>query len=248
MIDALALTSFEITYLAAVCFVAGIVRGFTGFGQSAVAMASAALVLPPVLLIPILWWIELAASLLMLKGGWKDADKGMATTLWIGSVLGLPLGLMLTTTLPAYQSQCLALIGILVLAVLQLAKINLTLLQGRYGLVLTGIAAGIMSGIAHIGGMVIALYTLNSNKNARQMRASLTLYLFLGAASGFIFQSAFSMMDSTAILRGLVFAIPSTIGVLIGSKLFNPKFEPYYRPICLFLVIGLALFGLFKLA
>ena len=244
----LALTSSEIVFLSVVCLLAGITRGFTGFGQSAVAMAAAAVILPPVVLIPILWWLEIAASIVMVKGGWKDADKSITLTLWLGSTIGLPLGLFLTTTLPLETSTLIALLGILTLAALQLGKFKLPFLQNRLGLVATGVLAGVMSGLAHIGGMVIALVTLGSDKSPRQIRASLTVYLVLGAASGFVFQSAFSMMDSLAIKRGLFFAIPSTLGVLIGARLFNPKFEPYYRPICLFLVMGLAIFGLIKLA
>lgn len=244
----LALTYHEIAFLSVVCLCAGIIRGFTGFGQSAVAMAAAAVILPPVVLIPILWWLEIAASVVMAKSGWKDADKSIALTLWLGSTLGLPLGLFLTTTLPVETSILIALLGILSLAALQLGKFKLTFLQNRFGLIATGILAGVMSGLAHIGGMVIALFTLGSDKSPRHIRASLTMYLFLGAGSGFVFQSAFSMMDALAIKRGLVFALPSTLGVLIGARLFNPRFEPYYRPICLFLVMGLAIFGLIKLA
>ena len=69
MQDLLILTQTEFTLLAVICFCAGLVRGFTGFALSAIVMASAALILSPLALIPICWWLELVASAMMLRGG-----------------------------------------------------------------------------------------------------------------------------------------------------------------------------------
>ena len=86
------LTEIEIAALVLITFTAGLVRGFSGFALSAMVMASAVLILPPVELIPICWWLEMSASLLMARGGWRDADRGVVKGLVIGSALGLPLG------------------------------------------------------------------------------------------------------------------------------------------------------------
>ena len=53
---------------AGVVFVAGIVRGFSGFALSALFMASVAVVLPPVELIPICYVLEVTTSLIMFIG------------------------------------------------------------------------------------------------------------------------------------------------------------------------------------
>ncbi len=58
-------------------------------------MATAVLILPPVQLIPICWWLEMTASVLMAKGGWQEADRGVVWGLIIGSTVGVPFGLML---------------------------------------------------------------------------------------------------------------------------------------------------------
>ena len=50
---ALALPQDHLLLLGLICFVAGIVRGFSGFALSAMVMASGALILPPVQLIPV---------------------------------------------------------------------------------------------------------------------------------------------------------------------------------------------------
>ena len=240
MTDLLGLTQTEILWLTGITFAAGLVRGFSGFALSALVMASAVLILPPVELIPMLWWLEMAASLMMLKGGWADADRKTAIGLVIGSTLGWPIGLYLTTTLPVETSRLIALCVIVALALTQLAKIRLAFLATRPGLYGTGLIAGIVSGLAHVGGMVVALYVLASDAPARQMRGSLVLFLFLGAITSMVTLLAFGVMDFSGVTRGLVFAIPTLIGVGLGQRLFTERLSAYYRPFCLTLLVGLA--------
>ncbi|MCW1952365.1 MAG: sulfite exporter TauE/SafE family protein [Octadecabacter sp.] len=232
--------------LAGLTILAGIVRGFSGFALSAMVMATAIVILPPVELIPMLWWLEMSASLLMMKNGWAEADRSMTYGLVIAALIGWPIGLWLTLSLPVETSKALALSVIVVLAVSQLAKIKLTFLASKAGLYGTGIVAGIVSGVAHVGGMVVAFYVLAANQPARVMRASLVLYLFLGSASSMIVLLLFGVMDFSGVSRGLVFALPTMLGVLLGQQLFTERLSAYYRPFCLILLIGLATLGLIR--
>ena len=240
------LTQNEFLILAGLTMFAGIVRGFSGFALSAMVMATAVIILPPIELIPMLWWLEMSASLLMMKNGWAEADRKMAYGLVASALIGWPIGLWLTLSLPVETSKAVALSVIVVLAVSQLAKLKLPFLASRWGLYGTGITAGIVSGVAHVGGMVVAFYVLAANQPARVMRASLVLYLFLGSATSMIVLLAFGVMDFSGISRGLIFAIPTMIGVLLGQQLFTDRLSAYYRPLCLILLVGLASLGLIR--
>ncbi|WP_342078445.1 sulfite exporter TauE/SafE family protein [Yoonia sp. SS1-5] len=246
LLDIVNLTGQEFALLAVIVLVAGIVRGFSGFALSALIMASAVIILPPVELIPMLWWLELSASVLMLKGGWADADRTAAIGLVIGSTAGWPLGLWLTLSLPVETSKIIALAVIITLAVSQLSKLKLPFLATKPGLYGTGILAGIVSGLAHVGGMVVALYVLASDAPARQMRGSLVLFLFLGSITSMVTLLAFGVMDFSGVSRGLVFALPTLLGVYLGQKLFTPGLAQYYRPFCLVLLCALAGAGLIR--
>lgn len=240
------LTGPEFAILTLIVLVAGLVRGFSGFALSALVMATAILILPPIELIPMLWWLEMAASLLMLKGGWADADRPTAYGLVIGSTVGWPFGLWLTTTLPVQTSKVIALTIIVVLAASQLAKVRLSFLATKPGLYGTGFVAGVVSGLAHVGGMVVALYVLASDAPARSMRGSLVLFLFLGALTSMVVLLFFGVMDFSGVTRGLIFAIPTLLGVFLGQRLFTERLAPYYRPFCLTLLVGLAFIGLIR--
>ena len=247
MTELLGLSTSEIFLLAAICFAAGVVRGFSGFALSALVMASAALILPPIQLIPICWWLEIAASILMARGGWQEADRKIVWGLVIMSALGTPIGLALTTSIDVETSKLTALCIIIALAALQLAKIRIPALASRAGLYGAGVLAGIVTGLASVGGMVIALYVLSSDTPARKMRAALALFLFLGSATSLFWLFWFDVMTLQAIWRGIVFSIPAIAGVYAGMQLFTPRFERFYRPFCLTLLCGLSAFGLLRL-
>ena len=95
--------------------------------------------------------------------------------------------------------------------------------------------------------MIVAIYVLASQNSARRMRASLVLYIFLNSVTTCIFLILFDVMDHKAFERGILLAIPSSIGVVLGSILFMQKLEKYYRPFSLGLLISFSLVGLIRL-
>ncbi|WP_347824566.1 TSUP family transporter, partial [uncultured Planktomarina sp.] len=157
---ALALPPDHLALLGLICLIAGLVRGFSGFALSAMVMASGALILPPVQLIPVCWWLEMTASLFMLRGGWREANRKVALGLAIGSTIGVPFGLALTTQVDVETSKLIALAVIASLAALQLARVQLRFLASNWGLYGSGWMAGVATGLASVGGMVVALYVL----------------------------------------------------------------------------------------
>ncbi|MGB7242547.1 MAG: sulfite exporter TauE/SafE family protein [Sulfitobacter sp.] len=246
--SALSLTPSDAIALAAICFVAGLVRGFTGFALSAFALTLAVLILPPVELIPVMWWLEITASLVMLRNGWDGADLGAALLLAAGSTLGLVIGLSLTTSIDPVLSRTIALYLLIGLALLQLAKVRIPHLASQTGTIGTGILAGIATGLAGVGGMVVALYVLARNDEPAKMRATLVAFLFLVSCTSLVTHLWFGTMNPTSALRGLAFVLPCVAGVLLGQRFFTPRFQPYYRPACLSLLIGLGTVSLLRSA
>ena len=240
------LTISEVVILATICLIAGVVRGFSGFALSALVMASAALIIPPIQLIPICWWLEMTASLFMFHSVWQEANRKIAVGLAIGSTLGMPFGLALTMAIATELSKLLALGVIIALAALQLARVRIPFSVRNWGLYGSGWVAGVVSGVAGVGGMVVALFILSQKAQPRQMRASLVLFLFLSSVTTIISLWYFGVMDQVAIKRGLVMALPAGLGVVLGKLLFMPKWEYLYKPFCLTLLIVLAITGIIR--
>ena len=247
MFGTLALNSSDLLILILICFFAGLIRGFSGFGLSAFVMSLALTIIPPIELIPVCWWMEFVASVFMIRNGWKDSDKKISLILWLGAVFGLPVGISLTTILDFQTSKIVALVLILILALILLRNFKIQFLSTSVGTISSGVFAGAATGLASIGGMIVAIYVLASQNSVRRVRASLVLYIFLNSVTTFIFLILFDVMDHKAFVRGVLLAVPSSIGVVLGSILFMQKLEKYYRPFSLGLLISFSLVGLIRL-
>ena len=229
-------------------FVAGLVRGFSGFALSAMIMASLALLIPPLALIPVCYVLEGTASVLMFRGGTRSADWSVVWGLAVGSALGVPLGLYATVVLlPPDASRLAALCLIAVLAALQLGGRSPAFLATRPGLYASGLLAGIATGIASVGGMIVALYVLARDTPPAAMRASLVMFLFVGMFTTGAWLLASGVLDRLALLRGVALSPAVVAGVLLGSALFRPSLQRFYKRFCLMLLIALAASGLLRL-
>lgn len=242
--DYAGLAPAELAFAGVAIFLASVVRGFSGFALSALVMASLAYLIAPFELIPLCWFLEMAASAVMVRGGVSQADRGIVTGLVLGSVVATPIGLALTTMMPVETSKMAALLLVIVLATLQLARVRWRFIATTPGLYGSGIAAGIATGLAGVGGLVVALYVLARDIPARIMRASLVMFLFATGIVSFFYFFLYGMMTSTVLARASL-AVPLVIaGVLMGQLLFRPSLEAHYKRFCLILLIGLAGFSL----
>ena len=135
----------------------------------------------------------------------------------------------------------------MILALILLRNFKIQFLSTKVGTISSGVFAGVATGLASIGGMIVATYVLASQNSARQMRASLVLYILLNSVTTFIFLIIFDVMDQKALVRGVLLALPSSIGVVLGSILFMQRLEKYYRPFLLGSLILFSLVGLIRL-
>ncbi|WP_229863908.1 sulfite exporter TauE/SafE family protein [Seohaeicola zhoushanensis] len=241
--DVLGLSPYELAYVMAAVFCAGVVRGFSGFALSALIMASCVLILPPVVLIPVCTLLELAASAMLMRGGLGEADRGMVLRLHGAAALGIPAGLALTTSVDPNVSALIALCLVSGLATLQLARVQLPA-RGCATTLGVGLMAGLATGLASIGGMVIVLYVLALNMPARMARASMIFSVFLGGSLSLFWQFAFGMTNWLALQRALVLLLPCLAGIWVGRALFVPAYERHYRRFCLSLLLALAAIGI----
>ncbi len=81
-----------LAYALVVVFIAALVRGYSGFGASALIVTSLTLVLPPAEVVPISLLLEIAASLGLLAQVWKDVPWRTMAWLLIGAAFGTQAG------------------------------------------------------------------------------------------------------------------------------------------------------------
>jgi hypothetical protein len=246
ILAALALTMGEALALVTIVLMAGIVRGFTGFALSAFVMALAVLILPPVEVSPVLFWLELAASVLMLRTGWHDGDRRAAAILVGGATVGGFAGIGATMVLDPGVSRIVALVILIALAALQLARLRLPGLTTVAGTTAVGLVSGAVTGLAGVGGMVVVLYVLARDDEPRVMRSTLVMYLAGTVVTGLAALLWWGTMTPVAALRGVALIPVCLLGVWLGMKLFTPRWQRLYRPLSLSLLLGLATLALLR--
>lgn len=162
-----------------VVFAAGIVRGFAGFGFSALCVAGLSIFVPPAQVVPPIFVLEVLASLSLLRGAFKDTDWPWLSWLVLGNALFIPLGVAVLAHLP--EAALRLLIGALLLsaAVLLRAGFRLALAPTRAIRLATGLVSGFVNGVAAIGGIAVAVLLSTSQMAPAAMRATMImLFLF----------------------------------------------------------------------
>ena len=161
-----------------VVFAAGIVRGFAGFGFSALCVAGMSLFLPPAQVVPPIFVLEVLASLTLLRSAWKDVDWHWLSWLVLGNALCIPLGVALLAF--ASETPLRLLIGALLLLAAALLRSgwSLALAPTRATRLATGLVSGLVNGVAAIGGIAVAVLLSATALAPAAMRATMIL-LFL---------------------------------------------------------------------
>jgi len=173
-----------LAYSLCVVFAAGVVRGFAGFGFSAVTVAGLSLVVPPALVVPAIFMLEILASLSQLRGIARDVDLPWLGWLMLGNLLFIPLGVALLAWLP--ETPLRLLIGALLMAAALLlrAGTRATLVPTRAVRFAAGLVSGFINGVAAIGGIAIAVLLSTTAMAPAALRATMiALLLFSDVVS-----------------------------------------------------------------
>ena len=91
-LQASGLSSNEMLGLSSIVLVASVIRGYAGFGFSAIVVAGASLFLPTREVVPLVLLLEIVASLQMATQVWQHVNWRMVLSILAASVLFIPLG------------------------------------------------------------------------------------------------------------------------------------------------------------
>ena len=228
-------------------FLAGIVRGFAGFGFSALCVASLTFFISPALAVPLIFLMEIAASVWMLPSLWRQIDFSWLRAFMLGLVITTPIGVALLAHLSVAHAQ-ITVYGLLILASL------LVFAQGRNWLPafavpywLAGGFSGLANGLATVGGLVAALFLLSSKRDAACIRASLVALFFIGDIYALLWGGGLGLLQAAHFRWLMIFILPLVAGLVLGSFIFRHWGAGNYRPLVVLLIFAVALFGLARL-
>ena len=227
-------------------FIAGVIRGYSGFGFAMVAVTSISLVISPARVVPLVLILEVMASISLVPQVWRDIDWYSLRWLLAGSLLATPFGVYLLANIPAEPMRISISLLVLVAAILLLRGWAWKRMPGRPLILVTGVTCGILNGAAAIGGPPVILLYLSSPAGVTVSRASIIAY-FLGIDTmSLIMASIQGLTTLQTLLLTVVCLAPLLIGIAVGSRMFTKVDKESFRHHVLVLLIILAIAGLLR--
>lgn len=218
-----------LVWLAAAIGIAGIVRGFTGFGTALIFVPVAGIFLEPERVIALITLTGIASMTALVPRAWGQADRREVGVLAGAALVTVPLGLLLLGHLDTTAVRWIvAGVAATTLAAL-VAGWRFTGRVKPPGLLAIGAGAGVIGGLTGLTGPVVILFYLAGQSAVQSVRAN--TILFLAALDVVIVCNLLirGSVTSATVLLAIVLAAPYFITTLIGQSLFDPRHERLYR-------------------
>lgn len=234
----------DLLWLVAAVMLAGLVRGFAGFGTGMVFVPLAALVLPPVWVVLTIVVFDLIGPLPLVPESLRRARRVDLGMLVLGLVVCAPAGaLLLTRVEPTVFQWGVSGLTLVLLAVL-VSGWRFTRYLSKAGVAGVGGLGGFLGGVAALPGPPVILLYMSGPGAAAEVRATVNLYLILFDAMLFIIFAAFGMLILEPMLLGALLIAPYMAACWLGACLFKPERERLFRLVAYGLIGFSALYGM----
>ncbi len=218
---------------------AGIVRGFSGFGTALIFVPVAGIFLPPQTVIAVMALTGIASTAALIPRAWRQAARAEVGLLALAAMLTVPAGLWVMTILDQTTVRWIVAfiaggtLTVLVAGWRFSGNVNLA------GLLAIGGAAGVVGGMTGLTGPVVILFYLAGQSVAQRVRAN--TILFLAALDVVLVANLLfgRVIGWSEVALAITLAVPYFTTTMIGQALFDPKHEKLYRWVA-YGVIGLA--------
>jgi uncharacterized membrane protein YfcA len=221
---------------------AGLSRGFAGFGAALIFVPLASILIPPQSAVPILWLIDFTMVLPLTITGFRNCNWPEIRPMFVGAIFGVPLGTWLLATLPADPMKWIVAILVLIAVAGLASGYRRKKPMPLPGMIAVGGAAGIGSGAAALGGPpAIVFWASSMTTSAAQMRMNIFAFFGLTGITAGIMHFSFGLFTTervvTAILLGPVYGL----AIFTGSRMFGLVSEKGFRIFALCLCAAAAI-------
>lgn len=231
-------------FLAFGALVAGLVRGFSGFGNAMVYLPVAGQVLGPFEALTSLVVMEVTAPLIHVPRALRDGHPGDVMRLSLGALVAVPLGVFVLSIIERetfrWGVSTVALIALVILITGFRYRGELT----KPLIYATGAMGGFLGGSVGIPGPPIIVLYMASTLPPAAIRANNTLYLIAADIILLIVLLLGGVLVISALAIGGLMIVPYLLGNYLGGRLFRPEAERLYRRIAYVIIALSAITGL----
>jgi uncharacterized membrane protein YfcA len=233
-----------LAFVATSAVIAGLARGFSGFGAALIFIPLASTVVEPMIAAALLLIVDIVMASPLLPRAWTIADRRDVGTMLLGTIAGVPAGTFVLTRTDQVSIRWM--IAALVLAMLALLMSGWRY-HGRPAAPVAagvGLVAGFFSGIAQVGGPPVVAYWLGAAKGPDLVRANIVIYFAASASITFVSYLVAGLLTTRVIGLALLIGPAYGLGLWAGSHSFGIASEATFRRICYALIAGAGLFSL----
>ncbi|MBR0665338.1 sulfite exporter TauE/SafE family protein [Roseomonas hellenica] len=219
--------------------VAGLARGFSGFGAALIFIPLASAAVGPRAAATLLLIVDNLTTLPLIPPAWRVAARREIAVMAAGALVGAPFGAALLLNLEPVLlrwGMCLLVAAMLVL----LASGWRYHGKPRFELSLViGAVSGFCSGAAQMGGPPVVAYWLGGAIPATRVRANIVLFFAITGLISAVVYGIGGLLNTQLLLVAALMAPIYGAGVWAGGRLFGFASEATFRRAC-FVLIGLA--------
>ncbi len=238
------LSTASLVFVLGVTLVAGLARGFSGFGGALIFMPLASTVISPQLASATLLIADGFAALTLIPNAAVSAPRRDPLLIAAGALFGIPIGTLALVHLPAIDLRWG--ISLTVLALLLLLASGLRYRgQSKAPLsIAVGIVSGFFSGAAQLGGPPVVAYLIGRDMPGRVVRASIILFFAMSSCISATSYGLNGLLTLESLVLAIIVAPVFSLGLFLGSRLFGIASEVVFRRVCFGLIAAAAIGGL----
>lgn len=234
----------ELAFVFLAATVAGLARGFSGFGGALIFVPLAGAATNPQMAAALLLVIDGVMTLGMVPEGWRRANRKEVFTMLAGAVIGVPAGATALSLLPSVTLRWIISVVVLCLLIFLISGWRY---HGRPKAWLTvgvGATAGLFGGAAQMSGPPIVAYWLGGAIERSIVRANLVLYFALATVLSATSYVVGGILTPEVLMISAMAGPGYGIGLWAGSRMFGLASEATFRRICFTLIASAAILGL----
>lgn len=234
-------SSAEVILTVLAVIIAGIFRGFSGFGTGMILVPSLSVIYEPVVAVITVVLLELFTIIQLVKSSYSKCHWPTVVPMAIVSSITVPFGVQILVNVDAQTMRII--ISILVL----LSVVTLSSgwrYQGQMGFKIssiTGISSGLITGATSLGGLPVILYYLSSQLTTQVARASMIMFLIITTLVSLVTYIYHGIISQDIVFRTATIAPVFIIAIAIGSQLFDKVSESFFRKIILSILGGISI-------
>ncbi|CAH0530113.1 sulfite exporter TauE/SafE family protein [Vibrio hippocampi] len=223
--------------------IAGFIRGYTGFGFSALVILVLSAIYPVAQMVPAVLLVDLIVTLPLVASSWKQTDFSALSPLLITTMIGIPCGYWLLFNLPDIALKLLVPSTVLALAIISRSH-SVVLMRVARSPLLCGFMSGWTTSAVSAGGAPVVIYMRYSQLDIHSQKNSLISYFFLTTC--FAVGSSFAMTQQWYLLPDypLLYTVIAGIAVLIGKACYQYRSLPSLHHAAYYLLLILSVISM----